>query len=136
VGTRGDRIVAAVVAGSLALANGCASFLETRPRVPLVYPVNYRVIRGTVGRELTCGAQPPCATPKVLVPARIDEGDLPPGLTLADDGSVSGTPRETGEWHAMVRSARLQCDDKVQPDMWQTLHFEIADKSGAGAEER
>jgi hypothetical protein len=118
------------------LAVGCASFLESRPRVPLVVPVNYRVIRGTVGRELTCGPQPPCASPKILVAAKIDEGTLPPGLTLNDDGTIGGTPLRPGEWHAMLRSARLQCDDKVEADMWQTFHFEIAEKSDSGAEKR
>jgi hypothetical protein len=125
-----------VVAASLTLAAGCSSFLESRPRVPIVVPLNYRVIRGTVGRELACGPQPPCVSPRVLVAARIDEGALPPGLTLNADGTIDGSPEQSGEWHAMLRSARLQCDDKVEADMWQTFHFEIAEKSGSGAQKR
>jgi hypothetical protein len=124
------------VAASLTLAAGCASFLDNQPRVQLVVPVNYRVIRGEVGRALSCGPQPPCESPKVLAPARVDEGALPPGLMLNEDGTIGGTPAEPGEWHAMLRSARLQCDDKVEPDMWQTFHFEIAGSGHSGVEKR
>jgi hypothetical protein len=131
---RGDRAVRVVVA-SLVLVVGCAHLPE-RPSVPLIVAVNYRVIRGTVGRELACGPQLPCESPRVLVAAKIDEGALPPGLTLNADGTIGGTPEQSGEWHAMLRSARLQCDDKVEPDRWQTFHFEIAEKTDSGAEKR
>src|SRR5258706_13231074 len=93
---------------------------------PLVVPVNYHVIRGVVGREIPAGWRLPCESPEVLVPAKVDEGDLPPGLALAPNGLLTGKPVESGNWHAMIRSARLQCPDKVHADQWQTLHFEIA----------
>ena len=112
---------------SLALLIGCA---------PLVFPVNYRPIRGTVGHEMTAGPVLPCLDPTVLAPAKVDEGDLPPGLALGADGSVRGTPAESGSWHAVLRSARLRCEDKIHGDVWQTLHFEIASKDGPRSLER
>jgi hypothetical protein len=115
----------AVLVTGLALLVGCA---------PLVVPVNYRPIRGTVGREMTAGQVQPCLSPTVLAPAKIDEGDLPPGLALAPDGIIRGTPASAGSWHAMFRSARLRCEDQVHGDMWQTLHFEIAKKKLPGPE--
>lgn len=36
---------------------------------------------------------------------KLESGDLPPGLTLDDDGTLHGTPRRTGEFHFTI-SAR------------------------------
>jgi len=103
---------------------GVLAFAGCTPGI--VVPVNYHVIRGTVGEELTPQTRLPCESPEVLAPAKIDEGDLPPGLMLAPNGVILGKPVEAGSWHVMIRSARLQCPDKVHPDQWRTLHFEIA----------
>jgi hypothetical protein len=105
-----------------ACAIGCTS---------IVVPVNYNAIQGDVGGEMTAGAAPPCASPTVLVVARINEGDLPPGLVLAPEGGIHGKPLEAGHWHVMLRSARLQCQDGVRADTWQTLHFQIAARAVA-----
>jgi hypothetical protein len=93
---------------------------------PLIYPLNYRSIPGAVGYLLNAELRPQCADPQVLSPAMVEEGELPPGITLQPDGLLTGTPTVAGHWHAMIRLARVQCGDKVYSDERTGLNFDIA----------
>ncbi len=108
-----------VCAGALwtFLAFGCT---------PLIYPLNYRSIPGSVGYFLNVPSRVQCVDPQVLSPAMVEEGSLPPGVTLEPDGVLTGTPTSAGHWHAMIRLARVQCPDTVYPDDRMGLNFDIA----------
>jgi hypothetical protein len=93
---------------------------------PLVYPINYRAIQGTVGYQLHARTRPLCAEPRVLTPALIEQGDLPPGVELGAEGNLYGTPNEAGHWHAMVRLARTQCGESIAADDRVGWNFDIA----------
>jgi hypothetical protein len=114
------RCAGRFLAGALGalLAFGCT---------PLIYSINYRSIRGAVGYRLNAPSRAQCADPRVLSPAMVEEGDLPPGITLQPDGFLSGTPTTAGHWHAMIRLAHVQCGDKVYPDERVGLNFDIAE---------
>ena len=117
----GDRRCAGrFLAGALGalLAFGCT---------PVFYPINYRSIRGAVGYRLSVPSRAQCADPRVLTPAMVEGGELPPGITLQPDGLLSGTPTTAGHWHAMIRHAQVQCGDKVFPNERMSLNFEIAE---------
>lgn len=107
-----------VVCAIAAVAAACA---------PLVYPINYRSIRGSVGYFLNAPPPPPCAAPELLLPAAVEEGSLPPGLDLLPDGRVSGRPTASGHWHAMIRLPRAKCGARVLPDQWVTVNFDVAE---------
>jgi hypothetical protein len=109
-----------VLAGALwmLVAFGCT---------PLIYPLNYRSIHGAVGYLLNAPSRAQCADPQVLSPAMVEEGGLPPGITLQPDGLLTGTPTIAGHWHAMIRLARVQCGDKVYSDERMGLNFDIAE---------
>jgi len=94
---------------------------------PAFYPINYPSFRGAVGHRLDVPLRAQCADPRVLTPAMVEGGDLPPGITLQPDGLLSGTPTTAGHWHAMIRLARVQCGDKVYPDERMSLNFKIAE---------
>ena len=118
--TAGRRSLAGrVLAGALwtVVGFGCT---------PLIYPLNYRSIPGAVGYLLNAQSRPQCADPQVLSPAMVEEGALPPGITLQPDGLLTGTPTVAGRWHAMIRLARVQCGETVYPDDRVGLNFEIA----------
>jgi hypothetical protein len=112
------RLAGRVCAGALwtFVAFGCT---------PLIYPLNYRSIPGAVGYSLNVPSRPQCADPQVLSPAMVEEGALPPGVTLQPDGLLTGTPTIAGHWHAMIRLARVQCRDTVYPDDRMGLNFDI-----------
>ena len=114
------RCAARVFAGALwaLVAFGCT---------PLIYPINYRSIRGAVGYLLNAPSRAQCADPRVLSGATVEGGDLPPGITLQPDGLLSGTPTTAGHWHAMIRLAHVQCGDEVYPDERVGLNFDIAE---------
>jgi hypothetical protein len=113
------RCAGRVLAGALwmLVAFGCT---------PLIYPLNYRSIRGTVGRPLNVPSRAQCDDPRVLSEAMVEEGNLPPGITLEPDGMLSGIPMSAGYWHVMVRFARVQCGDKIYADERAGLNFDIA----------
>ncbi|HSD11599.1 MAG TPA: hypothetical protein VLF14_11470 [Candidatus Binatia bacterium] len=94
---------------------------------PLFYPINYPSIRGAVGHPLNAPSRVQCADPRVLSPAIVEGGYLPPGITLQPDGLLSGTPRTAGHWHAMIRQARVQCGEQVFPDERMGLNFDITE---------
>jgi hypothetical protein len=93
---------------------------------PLVYPISYREIHGMVGYQLHARTRVLCADPQILSPAIIEQGKLPPGVELGAEGNLYGTPNEPGQWHAMVRLARMQCGDTVKPDDRVGWNFDIA----------
>jgi hypothetical protein len=115
-----SRCAGRVLAGVLwmLVAFGCT---------PLIYPLNYRSIRGAVGYPLIAPSRAQCADPEVLSPAMVEEGGLPPGITLQPDGLLTGTPTIAGYWHVMIRLARVQCGDKVYSDERMGLSFDIAE---------
>jgi hypothetical protein len=92
---------------------------------PLIYPLNYRSIPGSVGYFLSVPSRVQCADPQVLSPAMVEEGSLPPGIELQPDGILKGTPTAAGHWHAMIRLARVECPDVVYPDDRMGLNFDI-----------
>jgi hypothetical protein len=93
---------------------------------PLVYPINYRVIHGTVGYQLHARTRVLCAEPEILSPAMLQQGHLPPGVELGAEGNLYGTPDEAGQWHAIVRLPRTKCGDSVQADDDVAWNFDIA----------
>jgi len=93
---------------------------------PLVEPVDYRAIYGTVGYQLHARTRSLCVDPQVLSPATIEQGDLPPGVELGAEGNLYGTPNEPGHWHAIVRLARAQCGETILPDDRVGWNFDIA----------
>jgi hypothetical protein len=93
---------------------------------PLIYPVNYHSIRGNVGYQLSAPGPVPCTDAKVVNPAGVDSGELPPGLELGSDGSIAGVPTMPGSWHAVIRRPRFACGERVVPDEWVSLSFDIA----------
>ena len=93
---------------------------------PLVNPIDYRVIRGTVGYQLHARTRVLCVDPQILSPAMIEQGNLPPGVELGAEGNLYGTPNEPGQWHAVVRLARTQCGETVQPEDRVGWNFDIA----------
>jgi hypothetical protein len=107
-----------VVCALTVLATACA---------PLVYPINYRSIRGSIGYFLNAPPAPPCAAPTLLLPASVEEGSFPRGLELMPDGRISGRPTAAGHWHAMVRLPRVKCGERVLPDRWVTVNFDVAE---------
>jgi hypothetical protein len=111
-----------VLAGALwmLVAFGCT---------PLIYPLNYRSIRGGVGHPLNAPSRAQCADPQVLSPAMVEEGGLPRGIILEPNGLLTGTPTIAGHWHAMIRLARVQCGDKILSDERMGLNFDIAEPS-------
>src|SRR5205823_5891653 len=78
--------------------------------------LNYRSIPGAVGYPLNTPSRPQCPDSQVLSPAMVEEGALPPGITLQPDGLLTGVPTDAGHWHAMIRLARVLCGDTVYPD--------------------
>ena len=92
---------------------------------PLIYPLNYRSIPGAVGYPLNTPSRPQCPDSQVLSPAMVEEGALPPGITLQPDGLLTGVPTDAGHWHAMIRLARVLCGDTVYPDDRVGLNFDI-----------
>jgi len=103
---------------------GCFTLLAAC--APLVYPINYSAIRGTVGYELHARTRALCADPQVITPARIEQGDLPPGVELGAEGNLYGTPSEAGKWHAMIRLARTQCGQSINADDRVCWNFDIS----------
>ena len=98
---------------------------------PLVNPTDYRVIYGTVGYQLHARTRVLCVDPQILSPAMIEQGNLPPGVELGAEGNLYGTPNEPGQWHAVVRLARTQCGETVQPDDRVGWNFDIAPEPAA-----
>lgn len=41
---------------------------------------------------------------------RVATGQLPPGLTIGGDGSISGVPEQEGIWHCTITVSGLRCD--------------------------
>lgn len=102
-----------------------ALMLSTSGCLPLVFPINYRSIHGTVGYHMSALFTAPCDSPEITVPALVQEGGLPPGIVLQPDGKLGGTPLAAGRWHAMVRLPRYQCQGRIVPDRDAAVHFDI-----------
>ena len=111
------RRKALYLCAGLALVIGCT---------PLIYSVNYRSIRGTVGSPLSVAPPGACENPRLITPAMLEGGGLPPGVQLLPDGLISGAPTEAGRWNVMIRLARMQCGDELYADDRASLHFEIS----------
>jgi hypothetical protein len=82
---RWSRILAAVVLAGL--TDVMASGVQAQELPPARVGTPY-------GMSLTGG------TPQAR--CSIDAGDLPPGLSLSDDGLLRGTPRSAGTWRVSV----------------------------------
>jgi hypothetical protein len=52
-----------------------------------------------------------------MTAARIDDGELPPGLSI-EDGTIAGTPKQPGSWTVRVRFAGITCAAKsIEPQL-------------------
>jgi hypothetical protein len=90
-------------------------------------------IDGEVGRELKVdGLHAICKTDaefKVPWTASFDivSGTLPPGLTLNNDSTISGIPRERGHWVVIMKVSNIHnvCGHADTPGFTQELRFHI-----------
>ena len=41
---------------------------------------------------------------------RVATGQLPPGLNIESDGTISGVPEQEGTWHCTIVLSALRCD--------------------------
>jgi hypothetical protein len=114
-----------VKAGLIALLLGCgaktsasdATFRVFYPDAPAAgFPA-------VVGKRFAIKPVGQCSYPDgrdarwAMTAARVDTGELPPGLTI-EDGTIAGTPKQAGSWTMSVRFAGITCGGKsIEPQL-------------------
>lgn len=77
---------------------------------------NTNIMQGTVGIPYQAAVYVNCVGGGWYANASVETGQLPPGLSMSSDGTISGVPTLAGDWNFTVRFAGMMCNGNSYGD--------------------